>query len=77
MALGFNLLHSAPVPALILNADIIPSSAKRPIADGSSEKISHISGSSIFGVYATVQPGKKYYNTKEQYRWFVTGISNF
>ena len=56
MALGFNLLHSVPVTALILNANIIPSSEKPPVADGASHKIAHIYGASIFGGSVTVHP---------------------
>ena len=55
MALGLNLFHLAPVPVLILNANIIPSSVKPPVADGASGKFSHISGESIFGGSATVE----------------------
>ena len=55
MALVFNLPHSAPSIALILNANIIPQLAKLPVFDESSENIAHISGTFIFGGSATVQ----------------------
>ena len=54
MPLGFNLSHSDPGPVPILNANIIPSSVKPPEVDGALEKISHISGASIFGGSETV-----------------------
>ena len=52
---GINLWHSVPGPALILNANITPLLIKTPAANGASEKITHISGVSIFGGSATVQ----------------------
>ena len=55
MALGFSLSHAATSPVLILNASIIPSLKKTPAADGALDKISHISGASIFGGSVTVQ----------------------
>ena len=53
-------IELAPDTALISNANIIPSLVKTPVADVASEKIAHISGASIFGGSATVQPWKKY-----------------
>ena len=60
MTLGFNLSHLDPGPALISNTNIITLLVKPPVANGSLEKISHISGESIFGGSATVQPLKSY-----------------
>ena len=55
MALGFNLSHSARVPVMILNANIITLLVKPPATNEASEKIAHISGGSIFGGSETVQ----------------------
>ena len=55
MVIVFNLSHLSPDHVLIFNADIIPLLVKPPATDGVSEKISYISGASIFGVSATVR----------------------
>ena len=77
MAIGFDLSHSAHVPVLILNANIIPLLMKPPADDGAFRKITDISGASIFGGSVTIQLCKKSYNTKGQYRWFAAGNRNF
>ena len=56
MALGFNLSHLVSVPALILNANIIPLLVKLHVADEALYKISHISGAPILGGSVNVHP---------------------
>ena len=55
MALGLNLSRLATGPVLILNASIITLLEKPTAADRASEKITHISGASIFDGSTTVQ----------------------
>ena len=42
MALGFNLSHLVPGPALIFNKNIIPLLEKPPVSDEASYKTAHI-----------------------------------
>ena len=77
MALRFNLSHSFPGHALILNANMIHPLVKLPVSDGASERTDNISRAYIFGGSLTVQLRNNYYNTKGQHQCFAAGTKNF